>query len=645
MLVFDIETDGLLDTVTKVHCINILDRETGEIERYHDDTSILPRRGSLDEGLVRLANAREIAGQNIIKYDLPVLRKVYPGVPFRPGQNVIDTKVCSAVIWTDLADHDFAALRKGKLPPEFQKQGLVGSHSLKAWGYRLGDYKGDFDPKDYGHTWATVPFSQDMSDYGAQDCVVTLKLLERIEAKGYSQECLDLEHRVAAIIFRQQQRGFAFDVQAAEALTAKLQRRLAELEVELQAVFPPWQKSTGIFIPKRDDKKRGYKKGEPIERFKEAVFNPASRDNIADRLIALRGWKPAAFTDGGKPQVDETILSALPWPEAKLLAEYLMVEKRLGQVAAGKEAWLKHAVKDALGVHRIHGDVNTNGAVTGRMTHMKPNVAQTPACGAPYGEECRSLYVASPGLVLVGCDAEGLELRCLAHYMARYDGGAYVETVVNGKKEDGTDVHSVNMRAAGLNIRDSAKTFCYALIYGAGDFKLGTIVYDDFTDSQKGRFLCKYKTLTDRKRALTNLGKARRARLMDGLPALGKLVEDVKAAVKARGHLRGLDGRLLHVRGEHSALNTLLQSAGALVMKKAIVLWNDNVAAPIRSLGGVVELVGTIHDEIQVETEEQYATEVGQGAADCIRRAGEAFKFRCPLAGSFSSGRTWAETH
>lgn len=450
MLVFDLETDGLLDTVTKVQCLNLIDRSTGARERYTDhevyaDGSPTARTGDLAAGLRKLASA-PLAGQNIIGYDLPVLKKLYG---FETKFPVFDTRIASQVIWTNMADVDFGLLRAGKLPEEFQRQGLIGRHSLKAWGYRLGMHKGDFAPKDYGYTWETCPFLREMDDYCAQDCEVTLKWIEKIEAKNYSAECLELEHRVAQIIKQQELNGFAFDVPAAEKLYADLQKEKLRLEQELQVIFPPWEVVTKEFIAKVGNKKLGRVKGEKVVVKKDVIFNPGSRDHIADRLQKLRGWRPVEFTDNGKPKVDEEILSGLPYPEAKLLSEYLTVAKRLGQLGDGKEGWLK-AVRNG----RIHGQVNTNGAVTGRMTHSKPNVAQ-----ADKWKPMRSLWVAPPGKVLVGCDAEGLELRMLGHYMAAYDGGAYARTVVEGKKEDGTDVHTVNQRAAGLNNRDSSKTF------------------------------------------------------------------------------------------------------------------------------------------------------------------------------------------
>lgn len=667
MLVFDIESDGLLDTVSVIHCLNVIDRDTGKRLAFNGgvyrDGTPAQRDGTIVEGLALLESAKVIAGHKINWYDVPAIRKLYP--KFKPKGRTFDSLVCSQVIWTDLSDRDFACLRTGKLPEDYMKSGLIGKHSLAAWGYRLGVRKGDFDPVNYvneetgePHSWATIGFTSDMDVYGRQDVEVTLKLVELIESKQYAQECLDLEHEVNQIIFRQYERGFCFDDSAAMALTGKLQRRHAELGELCQAAFAPWwapdvAKGTAVFVPKKDNKKQGYTGGVPFSRVKNVVFNPGSRDQIADRLIKLYDWEPTTFTDGGKPQVDETVLEALPYPEAKTLSESMMVEKRLGQCANGDKAWLKKAVKTGIygngtnAQYRIHGNVNTNGAVTGRMTHSDPNVGQVPANDAPYGEECRACFIATPGLVLVGCDAEGIELRAMAHYMAVYDGGEYGRAVADGKKEDETDAHSLNRKAIGFNSRYNSKTFLYALIYGAQDFKLGTIVFDDFTDEQKAKFNAAYPANKKKVRAVAikNLGTTRRERLMTNLPAFGKVVAAVQTAVTERGFLKGLDGRILHVRAAHAALNTLLQSAGAVLMKRALVLFERDVAKPLRTEGATVEYVANVHDEAQMETEEQHAEEIGKGFAHAIQRAGQYYKFRCPLAGSYGIGRNWKETH
>lgn len=653
MILFDAETDGLLDTVSKVHCINCIDRADGKRLRFNQgryaDGTEAPRDGSIEDGL-ELLRTRPIAGANIIKYDLAVLEKLYG---FKPEGPVFDTRVASAVIWTNLKEMDFAALRKKKLPLEFQKLGLIGRNSVEAWGWRLdpdgsrGFRKGDSGVEN--NDWSM--FTPKMDDYCAQDNEATLAWLERIESKNYSQQCLDLEMRVAQIIALQERTGVRFNVQAAEALLAELQARKLELEEQLRDAFPPWEVVTKDFIAKVNNKRHGLVKGERCIRTKQIIFNPGSRDHIADRFQKIHGWQPADFTPEGKPKVDEEILSTLPYPEAKPISKYLAVGKVLGMLAEGKaeSAWLKAVGDDG----RIHGTVNSNGAVTGRMTHSAPNLAQTPKVlvdkegeilhgeAGGWGYECRALFCASEGLVMVGCDAEGLELRMLGHYMAAYDGGAYARAVVDGRKEDGTDVHTVNQKGAGLNTRNNAKTFIYALLYGAGDFKLGTIVYDDFTDAQKAEF---NKLEGSRDKRLAWLGKARRAKLMARLPALKKLTDAVKHRAKTRGYLVGLDGRLLHVRSEHAALNTLLQSGGAVVMKRALEIFYDTVENT-PALAGRVGFLLNVHDEFQVETAHEIAEQVGEAAAEAIRLAGERFNLRCPLAGAYAIGEGWHATH
>ena len=416
-----------------------------------------------------------------------------------------------------------------------------------------------------------------------------------------------MEHEVAQIIFEQEVAGFAFDTETLAKLYAKLSARKLELETELKEAFPDWQIKTP-FTPKVNNKKLGYEKGVPTYKVKQVQFNPGSRDHVADRLKNLRGWKPTEFTNDGKPKVDEMTLSSLPYPEAKLLVEYYTLIKRLGQLGDGSQAWLKVERGG-----RIHGSCNTNGAVTGRATHAYPNVAQVPSCGAPYGRECRELFTVPKGKKLVGVDVSGLELRCLAHYMARYDGGAYGEVVVNG------DIHTANQEAAGLAERSQAKTFIYGFLYGAGVGKLGEIV-------GKG----------------AKEGTVLKQRFLKKLPALATLIERVQKAAD-RGYIVGLDGRHLKVRSPHAALNVLLQSAGALICKQWMVEFNNALIE--QGLKESCTQVAWVHDEIQLETREDMADEIGKLAVECIKRAGDVFSIRCPLDGEYNIGDNWAETH
>lgn len=651
MIVFDAETNGLLNEVSTIHCVNAIDRADGKRLRFNGgryaDGSKAYRDGSIEDVLEYLKTHRPIAGQNIIKYDVAVFEKLHG---WRPSGPMFDTQIASELIYTNLRDVDFRLLRSGFLPPEFQAGGFIGQHRLEAWGWRLdpdgskGLRKGDSGVEQ--NDWSS--FTKQMDDYCAQDVEVTLALIEKIESKNYSPESLALEMRVAEIIGRQERYGVRFDKAAAEELYRDLSGRRIELEDSLRDIFPPWQVETKRAIAKVNNKKLGRVKGEEYVVHKTVIFNPGSRDHIADRFKTIYGWRPTEFTDGGKPQVDDEILSTLPYPEAKPLARYLGLKKVLGMLGDGKQAWLKLVNED----DRIRGRVKSNGAVTGRMTHSQPNMTQVPKVqkredevlrgeDGGFGWECRSLFGPSEGKVQVGCDAEGLELRMLGHYMAPWDNGAFAHAVVQGNKADRTDNHSLTQEAAGLNSRDSAKTLIYALLYGAGDFKIGTIVYDDMTDDQKAAFNARSGK---RDRLLATLGKERRERLMAKMPALGRLTNAVKNKAKKTKTLRGLDGRVLHVRSDHAALNTLLQSGGAVVMKKALVLLDDAIANN-PDLAGRVDFMLNVHDEFQMETDPELAERVGQLAADCIRLAGEHFDLRCPLAGAYDIGRNWAECH
>jgi len=661
MLIFDLESDGLLDELTTIHTLHIYDANADQFLRFNEgsfaDGTPAPRDGSIADAVQLLHDAPAICGHNIIGFDIPAITKLFP--EFRPQGIVWDTLICSRYIWPHIGDIDYNAARKGKRPADFGK--LTGSHALKAWGIRLGVHKGDY-------TGGWERFTQDMEEYAAQDVVVTKALFETILEKLEDRPVprtewyrplpvpLALEHDTAVVVHLQERFGFKFNIKAAQKLEGALRGRKAELEDKLRAAFPPWEEPVRkggkpfIMIPKRDNAKLGYKAGVPVKKTKLTSFNPASRDHIANRLVALYGWHPVEFTPVGKPKVDETTLGSLDYPEARLLVEYLTVDKRLGALAEGTQAWLKAVKADG----RIHGRVNTLGAVTRRMTHSTPNMAQVPAVRAPYGKDCRALFCVPEDYRLVGCDAEGLELRMLAHYMARYDGGAYVKTVVEGKKEDGTDVHTVNQKFIGLNSRDSAKTWIYAYLYGAGNLKLGSVIYDDMGEARRAVFNKKYPAGTARDRALASMGKRARDRVEAGLPALGQLQAKVKR-LAARGFLNTVDGGLLRVRSAHAALNTLLQGGGAVVMKKAlIILFNDLiemgfvpdcVTGQMARDNEIIGFVANVHDEFQMEVPEHLAEEIGELAAEAIRRAGEAFGLRCPLAGAFDVGLCWADSH
>ena len=508
-----------------------------------------------------LDNCDLIIMHNGICFDAPVLRQSWK-VSMKPSQ-VCDTLVLSRLL----------------------SPSLEGGHSLAAWGQRLGFPKDDFSDWDGGLT-------AEMEKYCIQDTLVTEKLYKHLvlelKQQKFDQRSIDLEHKVQAIIAKQERNGFKLDERKATILLSELQGKLSAIEAEMQSIFPT-----------KTIERVSEKTGKPLKA-KVEVFNPGSRKQIAERLQE-KGWKPDRFTETGQPIVDEGTLEGIDIPEAKAINEYLMLQKRVAQI----ESWLKALGSDG----RVHGKVITNGAVTGRMTHMSPNMAQVPNSGSPYGEDCRDLWIVDKGYKLVGIDASGLELRMLAHYMKD---DAYTSEVVSG------DIHTANQKAAGLETRNQAKTFIYAFLYGAGDAKIGTVVG-----------------------AGAEEGKELKSRFLQNTPSLEELRQLVSKIAKNKGTLPGLDGRRVQVRSDHAALNTLLQSAGAIVMKQALVLLNDE----LRRAKINYKFVANVHDEWQIEVEEARAEEAGKLGVLSIERAGKVLNMRCPLSGEYKVGNSWKETH
>ena len=429
-LIFDIETNGLLRDTTKIHCLVIYDTEQNKLISCTDNDSKYP---SIEFGLKLLMEVDEIAGHNIIKFDLPAIQKLYPNFNIK-GQ-IYDTLLVSKLAYPDIGEKDAPKMRKGIFP-----RALFGKYSLKAWGYRLNELKGTYCEEE--NCWDK--WSSDMQTYCEQDVILTKKLFNLLKTKDIPPQVLQLEHRFARIISLQEQRGIQFNTQKAIELTGHLRQKQLDLEQKLREVFPDKVKKT-IFIPKVNNKSRGYIKGVPFTKVSIEPFKPSSRQQVAERLIEKYKWKPKVLTPSGQPKIDDEVLQNLPYEEAPLLAEYYIYVKLIGYLAEGKNAWLK-CVKNGI----IYGGVDTIGAVTRRCTHNSPNLAQTPNASAPYGKECRELFEAREGFKLIGCDAKALELRCLAHYMRDTD---YTNEVLNG------DIHTKNQLAAGLPTRNQAKTF------------------------------------------------------------------------------------------------------------------------------------------------------------------------------------------
>ena len=584
-LVFDIEADGL--DPSKIFCIVAQDVDTMDVFTF-DNTQ-------LEEGYGLLRAANKLIGHNILGYDIPAIKNI-------AGVNLYNKKLVDTLVLSRL----FKPTREG-------------GHGLESWGYRLKFNKGDYGSNQ--DAWDA--YCPEMLEYCKRDVELNTKVYQqlRVESRGFTAQSVNLEHDTAKIIEQQRRNGFELDMRKAMLLVAMFQEKLDATEAEVHETFKP-KVTVEILKPKYTKSGKLAKVAEgaegkgtrltdeeydimlvsdkPLKRETHIEFNLGSRKQIGEYLIEA-GWTPKNFTPTGQPIVDEGTLSKVKdIPEAALIAKYLMLQKRLAQV----NSWIKAVEPDG----RIRGYVNPNGAVTGRMTHSHPNTAQIPSSNSPYGKECRSCWTVKSGNKLVGIDASGLELRMLAHYM---DDKEYTNEILNG------DIHSANQRLAGLESRNQAKTFIYAFLYGAGNAKLGSVA-----------------------KAGQARGKQLREQFLNSVPSLKSLVKRVQRESK-KGFLKGLDGRKLSIRSEHAALNTLLQSAGAIVMKEALVILNET----INNLQLDAKFVANVHDEWQIECSEKDAEAVGQAGVDAIVQAGKNLNLNCPLDGDYNIGDAWHETH
>lgn len=571
---YDIETDNLLDKLTKVHVIGILVEGAHEVQSYHDDPS-LPRQGSIAMGLEVLELAEERWAHGGASFDEPALRRVYPG--WSPRGIMRDSLIAARVVWPGqyLKEIDATNVKRGRRFPG----NLIGRHSLEAWGHRLRDQKGE-SPSSWAHLTA------DLVEYNRQDCVVLSLLRTRILAQAPSIESLELETEFARICAAQESRGFRLDGAAVADLTARLTTRRAELNELLRAEFPDFRDT--YTTPKKH-----------LERERITPFNPISRAHIARGLQEKRGWKPQKFTPTGQPQVDEEVMATLPWPEARLIAERLLVQKRLGQVAEGAQAWHKLVQPDG----RVHGRMAHNDCVTARCAHSRPNVSAIPKVSKPWGPECRRCWVASPGHKLVIVDAAGIDARMIAHYSYKFDGGEFAKLLLE------SDIHTRNAEILGCP-RDAAKAAFYGILYSAQGKKVGQILGVGPVR-----------------------GKALRQKLLDSLPGLNKLIRAVEASARQHGWLRTLDGRRLWVRKPNAALNTLAQGAAAITMKRAVTGAGPWTRA---------YQVAFVHDEIVCDVPDALADECAAALVAAVKAAGEHYRLKIPLDAHAAIGVDWS---
>ena len=585
-IVLDIETDM---SHKKIHIVVTKDLDTNEVNVWKEASQLREY----------LKDATLIIGHNVISFDAPILNRLWK-TKIRL-KNVQDTLILSRL-----------------LDPSREK-----GHSLEAWGESLGipkinyraiwlwlnDFPGEVISKeekvadgiefDYPHMGL-------MEHYCVRDVEVCARLynhlLMELDSKGFSQESRELEHKVAAIIAEQERNGFKLDTVYATCLLIDIKGKMAGIYEQMQHRWPPYE------VP-RVSEKTG-KQLKPLL----VTFNPGSRKQIGEKLIEL-GWKPKKFTETGQPMVDEKVLEEVKnIPEAAMIAEYLMLQKRVAQI----ESWLEAVKADG----RVHGKVITNGAVTGRATHSSPNMGQVPNTSSLYGAECRECWTVEDGNVQVGVDLSGIELRCLSHYMQDAE---WQRELLEG------DVHWKNTQAFGLvpmgttkedikehkDARNLSKTLTYSVLYGAGPAKVGTTVGGSAKEG--GRLIDNF---------------------MRNTPSLKKLKDKVDR-FSAKGWVPGLDGRKIWVRSEHAALNSLLQSAGAIIAKKWIVVFTEELK--LRKIP--YKLLAWVHDEVQLETSPEYGDIVGKIVVESARKAGELLKFRCPVDAEYRVGKNWHDCH
>lgn len=664
---WDTETNGLLDTLTIIHSVG------AEIGGRFLDCADQPGYQSIASGLGEIEQADIRVAHNAIDFDERATRKIYPSFIPKDGSKVIDTLILARLLFAKV---EKTGPNNHKCPPQLRSR-----HSLKAWGYRLGEHKAEYEGG-----WEK--WSPEMQSYMGQDIKTLKRLFTYLMSRKPSFQALEIEQDFAAIMARQERWGFAFNVEAGRKLAAELQRMEGIMEVKLVDHFGEWwAQSPQVRIPKsRKVKMIGFPdvtirrygtKGNPLRPYigpplidyergaeftpvERKIFNPKSRDDVKFKLHQLYGWKPTKFNKPKKdkktgklkaptPVIDDEVLRQLPYPEAQILADYFVVVKTLGALSAGKKSWLGLVKEDG----RIHGRVIHIGTYTHRAAHMDPNMGQIKAVEftedkkpiygleGGFGAECRSLFGASPGFVLVGTDASGIQLRLFGHYLAKYDGGEYARIV---DKEDPhawlRDVVGTDIVGAGAIGRAIGKTLGYARLLGGGDLRLGQIA-------------APLEKAAEQKK----VGKEIKERLKERFKAEILLKDAVTNAVQERGYIISLDGRRVDVLKAHTGLATLLQAGEKAIMAKAIAILD----AELKSLGwrcGVdeagnlvaiadvaYEFCANIHDEFQTDVRERLAEIYMEIANRSIVTAGEMLNLKCPLKGESRKGSNWLETH
>ena len=568
----DIETDGIDATV--VWCIAVHNIDTDQVITFAGPCLNLFKPWMESE-------ADRLIFHNGISFDVPVLEK--------------------------LLDLDFSdvLIEDTLVMSQLYKPRLDGGHSLSSWGDRLGFAKGDYED------WSK--FTPEMLDYCIRDTKVTTKLYKYLLSSNLSDDAKQLEYSIKEQCSLQEKTGWYFNLKDAVSLLGDINIDLRKAEEKVHETFVPlpvWKSKKPVEIRFTKDRKRSKHYQTEVDLgchtnddgdygyWAYPELNLGSRQQVGRHLVHY-GWKPTVLTETGLPKVDESTLKGVDIPEAKVIARYLMLQKRQGQVSS----WIDVYNYDT---GRIHSRVHTMGTVTHRMSSSNPNLQQVTASSKEYGSQMRGLFTVPEGKVIVGADLSGLELRCLAHYMK--DPG-YTQEILSG------DIHTANQKAAGLDTRDESKRFIYAYLYGGGDDLIGKICGG-------GKVL----------------GKKIKNDFLSNTPALATLRKKIEVASK-KGWIKTLDGRRVYVRSPHSALNFLLQSAGSIIAKRAWVIFHT-LASDYD-----YKQLGVIHDEIQIECDPSDADKIGGLVVEAMELTTNYYHLNCPITGEYKVGISWNETH
>jgi DNA polymerase I-like protein with 3'-5' exonuclease and polymerase domains/RecA-family ATPase len=606
-LVFDLETDGLLDTVTRVHCIVVADLDSDDVHEYGPE--------QIPAALDHLSRADYLIGHNALTFDLKALEKLYGWAPSE-HTIVIDTLVAARTILPNIGDLDGEAHARGA--KEFGA--IAGRNSLEAWGVRLGMAKVGTDIENWSQ------WTPEVQARCVGDVKLTKAIWHFLQVEGYSQSALALEHRVALVCAEIEAAGVPFDRDAAERLRQRWQAQADALEAQLAQELP-------------------------------TVTNFNSRDQIAE-LLESYGWCATKRTEKtGRPKLDDDTIEALPelYPSLTGLSDLLILNRRLGQLAHGAKNWMDAAKAD----ERIHGGLIGVGTPHARAKHFDPNLAQVPnpKKGKKFADECRALFRTSDARVLVAADIAGLQDRGLAHYLHMFDGGAYAATFAENADTHWQSAITLALVPVGVTrdktnkvhvaLREGAKRFRYAFLYGVGALKAGVIIAETIRavaqlDAGVGAALAKQffaGVAHPNETALRRIGKQALEAFEAGTPGLRQLRQHVESAVQARGWLSGLDGRRIPTRAIYTALNYQITASEAVLCKDWLINVRDELD---RRFSLDARLIAWVHDELLVECTPEIAAEVGEIMVKHARAAGKRLGFKCPLDASYTIGKSWA---